>query len=313
MKKLGVIILASLLLLSMIGCKSDKETAKGIKVVSTIGVIHDIAKEIGKEHIQAEALMGPGVDPHLYKPVASDIQSLSKAEVILYNGLHLEAKMGDVIGKLLGSKVVAAVAEATPKDKLLASEDYEGLFDPHIWFDVELWVGAVDEVAKALVKADPENKEAYLNNASAYKRKLAKTQKDVLDRIALLSPEKRILVTAHDAFRYFGKAYDFQVKGLQGISTSTEAGTKDVQNLVAYIVDNKIPAIFVESSIPVKTIQAVQAACKAQGWDVAIGGELFADAMGDEGTEEGTYIGMVKHNVNTIVSALLREKNASGY
>lgn len=311
MKKLGIILFISLLGFTAIGCKSKNDEQQGIKVVSTIGMIHDIAQNVGKEHIQAQGLMGPGVDPHLYKPVASDIAALSKADVILYNGLHLEAKMGDVIAKLSGTKVVKAVGEIVPKELLLESLDYEGLYDPHIWFDISLWARTVDGVAEALIEADPEHRQAYLDNASAYKMQLAKTQQAVLDRISMLAPEKRILVTAHDAFRYFGKAYDFQVKGLQGISTSTEAGTRDVQELVRFIVTNKIPAIFVESSIPVRTIEAVQAACKAQGWDVEIGGELFADAMGDEGTEEGTYIGMVTHNVNTIVSALLRDTHES--
>jgi manganese/zinc/iron transport system substrate-binding protein len=206
-------------------------------------------------------------------------------------------------------KVVRAVAEAVPQSKRLESEDYEGFSDPHVWFDVTLWMYVVDAISEALSEADPENAAYYAKNAKAYKQELEKTQQKVLARINEVPSEQRVLITAHDAFRYFGKAYDFKVKGLQGISTASEAGTKDVQNLVAYIVKNKIPAIFVESSIPVRTIEAVQAACKAQGWDVSIGGELFADAMGDEGTPEGTYIGMVDHNVETIVSALLRESS----
>lgn len=313
MKKLSLGLLIALISVSLVGCKSDKEDSKGIRVVSTIGMVHDIALNVGQDHIQAEGLMGPGVDPHLYKPVASDIQKLSKADVILYNGLHLEAKMGEVLEKMSGKKTVRAVAEGIESKHLLESEDYEGLSDPHVWFDVTLWIHAVDAVTEALSEADPKNSAAYQKNAKAYKAELNKTQNAIVKRIDMLAPEKRILVTAHDAFRYFGKAYNFKVKGLQGISTATEAGTKDVQNLVAYIVDNKIPAIFVESSIPVRTIQAVQAACKAQGWNVAIGGELFADAMGDEGTVEGTYIGMVTHNVETIVSALLQETNESGH
>ena len=309
MKKLLIFIAILGIGLSVIGCNSEKEELSGLSVVSTIGMINDIVINVGKDHVRAVSLMGPGVDPHLYKPVASDVHKLLKADVVFYNGLHLEAKMGEVLEKMGETKAVEAVTQALPKDILLSSLAYENLPDPHVWFDVMIWYEAVDVVANALAKADPENASEYSANAGVYKEGLLKTNASIKARIAMLDRDKRILVTAHDAFRYFGKAYGFTVKGLQGISTATEAGTRDVQELVGYIVEHKIPAIFIESSIPKRTIEAVQAACQAQGWNVEIGGELFADAMGDPGTEEGTYMGMVKHNVDVIVSALLMEKH----
>lgn len=302
----GYIILSFIVMLGMVsGCTNSKDDGK-IKVVSTIGMIHDIVRNVGDDLVVAKGLMGPGVDPHLYKPSAGDVSTLAKADIIFYNGLHLEAKMGEVLEKMGDKRVVVAVTNTIPKDKLLAPAEFEGMPDPHVWFDVSLWMNAVESVRAALVLRDSTNTETYNKNAKEYVEKLKQLDTKVKQKIAMLPPEERILVTAHDAFNYFGKAYGFTVKGLQGISTAAEAGTRDVQDLATFIAEKKIPAIFVESAVPERHIRAVQDAVVAKGWQVKIGGELFADAMGDSDTKEGTYIGMIDHNVETIVNALVK-------
>jgi manganese/zinc/iron transport system substrate-binding protein len=300
----GMAATASVVLVA--GCSKSDEAASGkIEAVATIGMVADIVGVVGGDHVNVHGLMGPGVDPHLYKATPSDVQALQKANIIFYNGLHLEAKMGELFEKMGQTRATVAVAEDIPETSLLASPDYEGLHDPHVWFDVTLWKKAVNETAKALANYVPELSDTFMANAEAYNAKLDELHEYVVEQALRVPANQRMLVTAHDAFSYFGKRYGFEVVGLQGISTEAEAGTKDVQNLVNLIVDRKIKAIFVESSVPVKNIKAVQEAVKAKGWDVAVGGELFSDAMGDAGTFEGTYIGMVTHNIDTIVSALL--------
>ena len=276
-------------------------------VVTTIGQIGDAAQIIGGEHVTVESLMGPGVDPHLYTASESDVSKLSEADVILYNGLFLEAQMDNVLEQLGERQTAIAVAENVPVGQRLASPNYADEHDPHVWFDVELWSVAVEGVRDALVEADPDNAAAYEANAAAYLAELEELQAYVAEQAERVPEQQRVLVTAHDAFNYFGRAYDFEVLGLQGISTESEASTADVQELADFIVENEIPAIFVESSVPVRTIEAVEAAVAAQGFDVQIGGSLFSDAMGNEGTPEGHYTGMVRHNIDTIVTSLLGE------
>jgi manganese/zinc/iron transport system substrate-binding protein len=249
--------------------------------------------------------MGPGVDPHLYKASEGNVRALQEADLVFYNGLHLESQMGDVLERMndIGIKTVA-VTDKIDRTLLNAPPEFKGNYDPHIWFDVTLWMAAVEQVKETLVEVDPTHASDYEANAESYLRELESLHQYVLDQANTLPAEKRILITAHDAFNYFGHAYGFEVRGLQGISTEAQAGTADVQILADYIVEKQIPAIFVESSVPQRTIEAVQAAVQAQGFNVQIGGSLFSDAMGSEGTPEGTYIGMVKHNIDTIVSAL---------
>jgi len=290
------------LLVMLVSCTNS--TTDKLSVVSTTGMINDVVLNIGGDHIEAIGLMGPGVDPHLYKASEGDVRRLSQADLILYNGLHLEAKMGDVLETLSSKKNVLEVTRAIPRDRLMASSDYEGLSDPHVWFDVELWVMIIDDIRDALITLDPDHKLDYELNAEKYKKSLQELDDWVEEQVATIPVEDRSLVTAHDAFGYFGQAYDFQVRGLQGISTESEAGAKDVIELASYISQNQLKAIFVESSISEKNIKAVKAAVASNGWDVTIGGELFSDALGDQGSPEGTYIGMVKHNVITIVEAL---------
>ena len=276
-----------------------------INVVTTTGMIADITKNVGGDRVQVTALMGPGVDPHLYKASEGDVLRLQEADVIFYNGLHLEAQMGDVLERLneFGIKTVA-VTDKIDRALLESPPQFQGNYDPHVWFDVTLWMKAVEQVHETLVEMDPDSRSRYETNAEAYLGELEALHQYVLDQANTVPAEQRIVITAHDAFNYFGRAYGFEVRGLQGISTEAQAGTADVQALTDFIVENQIPAIFVESSVPQRNVEAVQAAVRAQGFEVKIGGSLFSDAMGSEGTPEGTYIGMVRHNIDTIISAL---------
>jgi manganese/zinc/iron transport system substrate-binding protein len=242
----------------------------------------------------------------LYTASEGDVTRLAEADLIFYNGLHLEAQMGNVLERMtdLGTPTVAVAAMLDPS-LLLAPPEFEGAYDPHVWFDVTLWMEAVKEVRDTLVEFDPEHAADYNANASGYLSELEDLHQYVSAQTQRLSEGQRVLVTAHDAFNYFGQAYDFEVRGLQGISTEAEASIADVQDLADFIAQRKIRAIFVESSVPQRTVEALQAAVQAKGFDVQIGGELFSDAMGDPNTVEGTYIGMVRHNVDTIVRALL--------
>lgn len=249
--------------------------------------------------------MGPGVDPHLYKATAGDITKLSKADIILYSGLALEGKMGDIFVRLSRKNPnVIPVTEEMDRKKILEPPQFLGHYDPHVWFDVSLWREGGKRVLKALQNYDGANKNIYQNNFNAYARELNTLHQWVQDRVKELPKAKRILVTSHDAYNYFGRAYDFQVVGLQGISTVTQAGLADIARMVDYIIAKKVKAIFVESSVSPKAIQRVEADAKARGWNVKIGGELFSDAMGAEGSPEGTYVGMIRHNVKTIVENL---------
>jgi len=310
-KHLTTIPLIIILALLLVACGGGAETSAAedgrLYVVATIGQIGDAAQIIGGEHVTAVSLMGPGVDPHLYTASEGDVSKLTEADVILYNGLFLEAQMADVLRQIGETKTAVAIAETIPEDKLLASPIYDDEHDPHVWFDVELWSIAVSAIRDTLIEADPDNAADYQANAEAYLTELAELHTYVGEQASRVPEQQRVLITAHDAFSYFGRAYDFQVLGLQGISTASEASAADVQGLADFIVENQIPAIFVESSVPVRTIEAVQAAVNAQGYTTEIGGSLYSDAMGNADTPEGHYVGMVEHNINTIVTSLLEE------
>ncbi|MDD5466221.1 MAG: zinc ABC transporter substrate-binding protein [Anaerolineales bacterium] len=278
-----------------------------IRAVATTGMIADIVKNVGGERVQVTGLMGPGIDPHLYKASERNVITLADADIIFYNGLHLEASMATVFEKMEGKKRTVPVTAAIPRDVLLAPPMFAGNYDPHVWFDVSLWMSATETVRDALVELDPTHASQFQANAAAYLSQLKDLDAYVRQQAAKVPPQQRVLITAHDAFNYFGRAYAFEVRGLQGISTATEAGTADVQELAEFIVARRIPAIFVESSVPQRNIEAVQAAVQARGYQVRVGGQLFSDAMGNTGTPEGTYIGMVRYNIDTIVSALLAQ------
>jgi manganese/zinc/iron transport system substrate-binding protein len=283
--------------------------AEPMKVVTTTTMVTDLVQEIGGPRVEVEGLMGPGVDPHLYKPTAGDITRLQKAKLIIYTGLHLEGRLGELFERLgkAGKKIVA-VTSTIPEAKLLKPADFEGAFDPHVWGDAQLWSAAVDSVVAGLSAEDPEGKAEYTRRGAAYKKTLAKLHEWAVARVQELPEASRVLITSHDAFNYFGRAYGFQVVGVQGISTATEAGLADVSKVVEFIKKKGVKAIFVESSVPRATIERISTDSGAK-----IGGELFSDAMGTPGTkvtvngetyDEGTYIGMLKHNINTTVEAL---------
>ncbi|REJ16244.1 MAG: manganese transporter [Caldibacillus debilis] len=282
---------------------SDHSDGK-LTVTTTIGQIADIVKNVGGEYVEVTALMGPGVDPHLYKASQGDLKKLNEADVIFYNGLHLEGKMGEIFEKIEKEKPTVAVAESIPKDRLLSDPANPGSFDPHVWFDIDLWSIAVETVRDELIKMDEKHADEYRKNAEKYLAKLQEIKQYAKQQISQIPEESRVLITAHDAFHYFGRAYGMEVMGLQGLSTDAEYGLKDVQHLIDEIVERKIKAVFIESSISEKSIKAVVEGAKKRGQEVKIGGELYSDAMGPEGTEEGTYAGMYRHNIDTIVSSL---------
>lgn len=276
-----------------------------IRVVATIGMITDAVERVGGERVEVEGLMGPGVDPHLYKASEGDLRRLERADVIFFGGLHLEAKMADVLERIADQRATQAVTDGIPRERLLTPAQFKGQYDPHVWFDVELWTHAVEQVRDRLVALDPTSAELYRRNATVYLAELEELDRYVGEQARRIPEDRRVIVTAHDAFNYFGQAYGFQVRGLQGISTAAEAGAGDVQSLSRFIAERRIPAIFVESSVSPRTIEAVREAVRSRGWDVQIGGSLYSDAMGSPGTPDGTYIGMVRHNIDTIVAGLL--------
>ncbi|HEY0155018.1 MAG TPA: zinc ABC transporter substrate-binding protein [Longimicrobium sp.] len=311
MKLISLRFIAALSFAALVGttaCAPPEPAASQgrLNVVTTVGMIRDVVQNVGGEHVHATGLMGPGVDPHLYKASEGDVRRLFRADVVFYGGLHLEAKMGEVLEEMGGRTRVVAVTDAIPRDRLLAPPEFQGSHDPHVWFDVSMWEMTVDTIASTLAAADPANAAAYRRNAAAYHARLDSLDAYVRAQAERVPRQQRVLVTAHDAFNYFGRAYGFEVRGLQGISTASEAGTGDVQALAEFIARRKIPAVFVESSIPRRTIEAVQEAVRDRGWDVRIGGSLYSDAMGNPGTPQGTYDGMVRHNIDTLVGALLR-------
>jgi len=287
-------------------CKqTTKNTSGKLNIVTTTTMITDMITAIGGDKVEVKGLMGSGVDPHLYKASEGDVSKLSQADVIFYNGLHLEGKLEDIFEKMKHSnKETVALSNTLSKDKLITSENFASNYDPHIWFQIDYWIACTQYAVKELSRIDAENKAIYEANATEYISGLLALKQENLKLVESLPEEKRVLITAHDAFNYFGKAYNFQVVGLQGLSTATEAGVQDVQNLANFIIEKNVKAIFIESSVPKRTIKALQASVKAKGHQVEIGGELFSDALGSKGTPEGTYIGMYKHNISTIINAL---------
>lgn len=291
------------------GCADNSKpqhetTDKKLRIVVTTGMIADAVAAIVGDKAEVQALMGPGVDPHLYKATQGDVVKLRDADVIFYNGLHLEGKMVDVFEKLARTKPVIPVSKRIPHTLLHQMAAATDTHDPHIWFDVALWKQAVQLIADTLPVYLPKNAEEIRSRATSYLAQLDSLHAWVTQQMHSIPEKQRVLITAHDAFGYFGAAYHIDVRGLQGISTVSEFGLKDISTLVDLITSKGVKAVFVESSVPRRSIEAVVAGCRERGHSVSIGGTLFSDAMGAAGTPEGTYIGMVKANVNTIVGAL---------
>ena len=299
-------ILSSVLIAILILCGCSVKKDNHAQVVCTTSMITDVVSIIAGEELTVAGLMGPGVDPHLYKASAKDVRLLDNAEIVFYNGLDLEAKMHEFLVQLSSKKTVVALGETLDKQVLIKVD--EQLYDPHIWFDLDLFSTVILEIKNQLQKKYPKFKNTFDKNYTELKKRFEKLALSNNNAISSLSKHQRILITAHDAFGYFGRAYDFEVIGLQGVSTQSEAGLADVSKLAQLIVSKKVPAIFVESSISPRQIKAVQEAVKAQGFHVEIGGQLFSDALGQEGSPEATYLGMFEHNINTIVTALSTDK-----
>ena len=272
-----------------------------LNIITTTGMIADLAQNIGGKHVKVTALMGTGVDPHLYKATQGDLRRLTRADIIFYNGLHLEGKMQDIFEKLARKKTVIAVGEKIDQKGLLHHGTYP---DPHIWFNLSLWKQAGKRVLETLQEQDPKNKADYQSQADQYLKQMAELDSWIKKQILEVPENQRILITAHDAFGYFGKAYGIKVMGLQGISTAAEFGLQDIKHLKDVIVKNNVRAVFVESSVSPRFIESLVAGVTAEGHKVIIGGELYSDAMGPKGTATDNYFGMVKHNVQTIVNAL---------
>ncbi len=278
-----------------------------IKIVCTTEHIGEMISHIGGDHVEVETLMGPGIDPHLYRPVASDVRKLSAADAIFYNGLHLEGRMGELFVQMARRKATYAVTEGLQNrkdERLREPPEFAGMYDPHLWHDVSLWADCVSDMTDVLAKFDPKNAADYKKNGALYANQLRELSAYCKKQIASIPENRRVLVTAHDAFGYFGEAYDLEVFGLKGISTEEEKDISHQEELQEMIIERQIPAVFVESAVSNRTVEALIEPCQAAGHDLKLGGELYADALGEKGTSADTYEGMIRHNVDTIVSAL---------
>jgi len=278
--------------------------AEKLSVVATTGMIADAARQVGGDLVDVRGLMGPGVDPHAYRQTRTDIVAMTRADLVLWHGLYLEAQMEDFFHDLAEKRRVVAVAEGLPKEVLKGHDDYADKFDPHVWMDPELWSLVVSEVRDSLIELKPEAQAEFEANAAAHLSAITKLSDYSNTAMATVPAEARVLLTAHDAFGYFGTAYGFEVLGIQGISTQSEAGLNRISTLVDMLVERQVSAIFVESSVSDRNIRALIEGAAAKGHDIKIGGELFSDAMGIEGTYEGTYVGMIDHNITVIADAL---------
>lgn len=308
-QKLALLGIAATILVG--SCHNDEAQSQvrvgedAFQASATVAMIADIVRNVAGEEGEVTNIIGEGVDPHLYKPTSSDVKTLSASDIIFYNGLNLEGKMGDVLVRVAASgKPVIAVTETLLEEGAYVMSDGEEHYDPHVWMDVSGWMQAVEVISKTLQKFDPGRARGYADRAEAYTQELASLHEYGKSAFATIPENKRVLVTAHDAFNYMGRAYGIEVRGIQGISTESEAGLRDLNELVEYLVVNDIPAVFVESSVSQKNVQALIEGARSRGHSVEVGGELFSDAMGETGTYEGTYLGMLDHNITTIVRAL---------
>lgn len=287
------------------GCSRPASTNAGLRITTTVSMVTDLVRRIVGALADVQGLMGPGVDPHLYKATAGDVTALQSADATLYSGLHLEGKMQEVFEKVARTgRVVRAITDSLPRERLLQPPGFEGHYDPHVWFDVDLWAHCVPTVVEVLVALKPGEKAAFESNAAAVRKSLDELHAWALTKASELPEARRVLVTSHDAYNYFGRAYGFKVVALQGISTVTEASLADLTRLVDFIKAQQVKAVFVESSVPHTTIERI-----SRDAGVRVGGELFSDAMGtpgqiENGYDVGTYDGMIRHNLNTIVEAL---------
>jgi manganese/zinc/iron transport system substrate-binding protein len=305
------VILIFLLMLGLAsGCNSEgagkrtERTEGRYRIVTTTGMVTDIVKQVVGDKAEVIGLLGEGVDPHLYRPTPSDVKALASADVVLYSGLHLEGRMQETFEQVKRrGREVHAVTDSLDRSRLNAPPQFAGHYDPHVWMDVNMWSECVEHVAHVLGEYDPPNQQYYADNAARYRQELTKLDEYIHKIIASIPKEHRYLVTAHDAFEYFSRAYDIPVRSAQGVSTESEPGVNDINGLVDFLVENRIRAIFVETSVSEANLRAVVEGARDKGWKVEIGGLLFSDAMGAPGTYEGTYVGMLDHNATVIARA----------
>ena len=296
--------ISTLAVLAACAPATDTGGDAGLRVVATTGMIADVARQIGGEACEVTALMGPGVDPHLYRATQRDLRALSNAGLILYNGLKLEGRMEDIFERMAGRTLTVAVTDGIPRDELRSSPEYPEHYDPHVWMSVPLWRMAAARIHEALVTADPENAAQYDANAAAYLAELDELDAEIRATLESLPESKRVVITAHDAFGYFGDAYGFEVVGLQGISTDAEFGLRDIERLVGIVLERDVAAVFLETSVSRRSLEALAEGIRAHNRELRLGGPLYSDALGEAGTPEGTYIGMIRHNAHTIAEAL---------
>jgi len=281
-------------------------------IVATVGMIADVTRHVAGDRAEVICLMGAGIDPHLYSPTRSDVQKLMEADIVFYNGLLLEGKMTDSLIRAGNTRPVHAVTQLLDEQYLLEPEEFEGHYDPHVWMDPKAWAKAVEVIRDKLAEFDPEGASVYEANASAYIEQLNELDGYAVRVLESVPEGQRVLVTAHDAFNYFGRRFGYEVVGIQGLSTESEAGVRDIERLVELIVTRGVGAVFIESTVSERNINALVAGAAARGHTVVIGGELFSDAMGADGTYEGTYVGMIDHNVTTVARALGGDAPAGG-
>ncbi len=321
--------LALLLFAATFGCDSSNETSvptdvnratatvdpdSPIAVTATVGMVADLVRSVGGDRVNVTQICGSGVDPHLYKATRDDVATMMRADVIFYSGLMLEGKMTDTLVKMARNKPVVAVTEAIDPTALLEPDDFAGHYDPHVWMDVSAWSKCVTVIADELAAIDPPSASAYQERAAALQAQLAELHAYGKRVIATIPKDRRILVTSHDAFNYFGRAYDLEVIGVQGISTESEAGLQQINELVDLLVNKKVKSVFVESSVPRKSIDSLVEGARSRGHEVRVGDkELFSDAMGASGTYEGTYIGMLDHNMTAVARGLGGEAPEKGF
>jgi manganese/zinc/iron transport system substrate-binding protein len=298
--------------MALAGTASLAQSTQPLGIVATTGMIADAARRVGGDLVTVRSLMGPGVDPHAYRQTRSDIVAMTRSDLVLWHGLYLEAQMERFFEELSGKRAVVAVAEALPKETLIGHADYDGRWDPHVWMDPTTWLGVVTEVTAALSVARPEHADVFAQNAANYQAELTALAAYAVEALSKVPQDQRVLVTAHDAFGYFGRTFGFEVIGIQGISTASEAGLNRISELVDDLVTRQIGAVFVETSVSDRNMRALIEGADARGHEVRIGGSLYSDAMGQDGTYEGTYIGMIDHNVTTIASALGADIPTSG-
>ena len=300
----SIILRISLIFVIFLSVTQKLYAKDKLNIVATTSMVADAIKQIGGDRVLVTTLMGPGIDPHAYRQTRTDIVRMARADIIFRHGLYLEAQMEDFFNEISKKKKLVTVTDKISKKLLLKHDEYKNQFDPHIWMNPSLWLQVANRIQQSLSQADPDGKKMYQVNAEVYSKEIKKLASYSDKTIGTVPNKDRVLLTAHDAFNYFGQAYNFKVLGIQGISTESEAGLKRIEELVDLIVTRKINAVFVETSVADRNIKAIIEGAAARGHKVIVGGELFSDAMGHDNTYEGTYIGMIDHNVTTITRAL---------